>query len=372
MLLYLIPIAAALISGTATFWLRTYFDRVRLDLSLVSIIKKRDPDEEVKIDSRLVEISHDFAAGPTVNESARDSEMQEVYTSAKKVQESAEGQIKFARELKSRLRDCGTKQDKVEFLQDLIGDNLVFREINNGLRRHDLTIHRPAVGPEDLFESKRGRMEGRDTLRLEFPAFYHIFSYDVPSDYDRMEPFIEALKKFDIELIRKCLDFAINAIRQDHSRADVLTGGLEKTINSGPFKVDLMVVNRGKRAAVLNPYAALKTTGATSALPPLPLRIKKIVDSRGNEASVPEASFASIEPQAAVTLTLQSDPVEDSSPLTATYDKDILGCSVVLVRVKKNSRGGTENKVEETPRKDFGAKLDKELHDQVLSLASPR
>ncbi|MFJ9004326.1 hypothetical protein [Streptomyces canus] len=381
MLAYFIPLVSAVVAGTATFWLRTWVDRVRLDLSLVSIVKRRDPEDRVTVGERLAEVSRNFTAGPPIDESAKESEIEKTYDSAKDVQQCAASQIGFARALKSRLQDCRTKQDKIEFLQDLMDKhNLVFREITIGLQRHELTIspnkRSPSGGAQDLFESKPATMNNREVMVLEFPTFYQVFSGDAapggPGTHDRLVPLIEAMKKFDVNALRQCLDFAIKAIREDHSYADILMGGLEKTINSGPFKVHLLVVNRGKSAAVLNPYAALQTSGATSALDPLLLRIIEVIDAHENKTEVPLGSFVSIEPRSVVTLILQSDPVELSSPLTAAYDKELLGCSIMIVRVKKSSRNGTMNKPQESARKDFGAKLDQELHKQVIGLAARR
>ncbi|WP_432093539.1 hypothetical protein [Streptomyces sp. bgisy100] len=373
---YVIPLAAALVGGTAGFWLLSIRDRVRLNLNLISITKGRHPDDMADVGDRMVEISESFRLSDLdLEKHATDSKIQCIRSRAKDVQAEAPGQVDFAREMRRRIWHCRSTEDKIDFMTELMNDGeLTFREITTGVRRNELVLSKETDGKRgeasDICSVETQTIDGSKSVAIIFPPDRrHSFTIDSPALEDRVLPLVEAIKIFDKEALDKCLGFAIDAIKYDQSRADILMGGLREIVDSGPFRVDLMIVNKGNRAAVLSPYAALTTSGATSSLPVEILRIETILDSENEPTEVPASSFVSIGPHAAVTLILRSDPIEASAPLAAAYDKGILSCSIALARLKSGISGNLKYKVEKTVHKDFGADFDEKMREKVLQLA---
>ncbi|MFI6124742.1 hypothetical protein ACIBCU_34335 [Streptomyces sp. NPDC051064] len=390
MVRYIIPIIAALIGGTAAFWLSTFRDRIRLDLNLISISKGRNPKEAAPIGDRIVEISGSFTlSGVDLGNDSTESDIALVCSDARDVQEGAPEQIRLARELKRRIWHCRTVEERVDFITELISDGgFIFREICAGIRKCELILPNakgketsepsepvlPSVKKEDTPEVQEvcsvetRELDGRECIVMEFQDRRYRIPVDSPTLKERMLPLAQAIKTFNKETLDKCLEYTISAIRQDHSRADILTSGLGEIMNSGPFRVDLMIVNKGSRAAVLSPYAALLTSGAISSLEALPLKIESIQDTR-NEEAIQGSSFVSIEPNSTATLILRSDPIESSNALAAAYDKGILSCSIAIVRLKTTLTGKLAYKMQETVHKDFGANFDHNMRVQVMKLA---
>ncbi|MFD7505292.1 hypothetical protein [Streptomyces sp. NPDC059850] len=370
----IIPLIAALVAGTAPFWLRLIWDRVRIDLNLVSVTKGRHPEERADVGDRIMEISKSFRRSPLdLPKEARDRDIQFVRSHAKGVRKEALEQIEFAREMKRRLRHCKENEEKVDFITKLMtSGKLVLEEIIEGLQRRDLVL--PKI--EDTLRMARYVCQVEtvssgdvDSIVLTRPEGRIDFPVGSQGAKDRIQPLVKAMQTFNKRHLDKCLKYAVKAVRDDRSHADILMSGLEEIASSGPFRVDLMVVNKGKYAAVLNPYAALRVSGGVSRIDPLMLRIENMLDPQNGEleveVEVDEPSYVSIEPRSTVILTLRSEPVEAHKPIAAAYDKGILRCSVALVRLTNPRAGKYRPKLVETVSKDFGASFDKVMRNQV-------
>lgn len=374
---YVLPIVTAVAGGTAAFWLAVIRGRVRLNLNLISITKGRNPHDTAVVGDRIIEISESFKLSDVdLQKEASDSEIQRVRSRARDVQEMAPEQIHFAREMKRRLWNCKSAEEKIDFMTELMSDgDFIFGEITTGVRHHQLIL--PKVDKEELRTSPKicevdtRPIDGVECIVMTFPDRWHHFEIAHPGLADRLQPLADAIQIFNKEVLDECLKYAVTAIRDDHSRADILINGLGEIMDSGPIRVDLMVVNKGSRAAVLSPYAALRTSGATASLPALILKIETVLDSQNNPMDTPGFSYVSIEPNATATLILRSDPIESSEPLSAAYDKGILSCSIALVRLKGTLTGGIRHIVEETVRKDFGANFDEIMKNKVKELVEP-
>lgn len=377
MLEVFVPIATALIAGTAAFWLTTWVNRLRLDLTLVSITKNRDPDDQVSISSRTKEISDSFLAGPSLQNISTCADVTETRDQSQELRNSASTQIESAKDFKRRLRNCHSKEEKLEFIEDLLSapSSLIYMEIRSGLRRRILS---PKASEErereQLFDVYQKVMTDRSVMYLELPNFYHPISYDSPIgevDLQRIKPFVDAMKFFDRDVLRECLDFAIRGIKEDQARADVLVTELGNALDAGPYKISMMIVNKGAHSALLSPYGALRTSGATFALEPLALRVTKMVDGKGDQHTISESSYVSLEPKSTNVLILESDSMDEASPLGAAFDKKLLSCSAVVVQMKKGMRGRHKRKQIWTTTKEFGANLSGELRQYAMEIAKP-
>ncbi|UYQ61887.1 hypothetical protein [Streptomyces peucetius] len=372
-----VPIIAALLGGTAAFWLTTWWNRPRLDLTLVSIAKDRDPDDQIEISPRTKEISDSFLVGPSLQNISPCSDVTETRNQSEQLRDGASSQIELAKEFKRRLRNCHNKEEKVEFIEELLSppSSLIYMEIRSGLRRRALS---PSPGQarerEPLFDLHEKEMSDRSIMYLELPNFYHPISYDSPIgdvDLQRIRPLVEAMRFFDRDALRECLEFAIQGIRADQARADTLVTKLGDALESGPYRISMIVVNKGAHTALLSPYGALKTSGATFALEPLPLRATKMIDGKGNCHRISESSYVSLEPKSANTVILESDPMDGASPLGAAFNKRLLNCSAVVVQIKRGIRGKPKKKTIWTTTKEFGANLSGELRQHAMEVAKP-
>ncbi|MFG2028866.1 hypothetical protein [Streptomyces sp. NPDC048825] len=374
MITYIIALSLAVVGGSVGTWLTFFRDRVRLDLNLISITKCRNPEDTVLVGDGLMEAAKSFGLSDlNLERNATESRIQDIRSRAQDVEAEAPRQIEFARGMQMRLWQCRAQEEKAEFVYSLMNDGpLVFSEIVTGLRSGKLVLSELDQGathqPEVCSVVSR-HVDSTESVVLTFPdGRSQSIPIDPPEIEEQVKHLAATIQAFDVDRLDKCLRYAITTLRSDLSWADILTGGLKNIVDSSPFMVELMIVNKGSRAAILSPYAALRTRGAHSKIPPTDLRVESIHDGRNEPAAVRGSSWVAIEPHAAVTLILRSGPVEATAPLSAAFDKGLLRCSIALARLKSWAVKSVKYKKEKTVYKDFGANIDKAMLDKVKEL----